>query len=420
MKLKNKLFLLMNVLTLSLSTLTYAQTPTTEQPAIIQEQTILLTKNQMIEDYHYMWGVIEDSYPFLGVVERLGIDYKVLKEEGLKVILEEDLSIEEFYMLLGKTLGQLRYTGHIGVVPYYQYDYMKQVYMNAGEARAWHNEVLGRENVEKMYGYLTEKYPMDTDSVNEQGLVAAKDNVQTKILETNNIAYVKINSFGAENVEQDQAKLEKFYKAVSTYPNLIIDLTDNGGGSDAYWMQNIVMPNIEQPVTYATEILLNDGYYTNQYIMELMGIDYFKVRAKVDELENIEDVKSINPDIEELDYYIQDQMMIPSAQDKKLFEGKIYILMDETVYSSSESFVKFCKESGFATLVGTPSGGDGGGIDPMVVATPNSGIVFKFSVLYTVNEDGRNNEEFGTAPDIMVLEGETPLQACLRTIKSNR
>jgi hypothetical protein len=41
----------------------------------------------------------------------------------------------------------------------------------------------------------------------------------------------------------------------------------------------------------------------------------------------------------------------PMPVDKK-FHGKIYLLIDSAVFSSSESFAVFSKQTGFATIVG--------------------------------------------------------------------
>ena len=84
------------------------------------------------------------------------------------------------------------------------------------------------------------------------------------------------------------------------------------------------------------------------------------------------------------------------------FDGKIYLLVDKGVYSSSESFAAFCKDSGLATLVGTTTGGDGIGIDPLFFSLPNSGIVIRFSSLLALNGDGTINEEVQTPPDIEI------------------
>lgn len=71
------------------------------------------------------------------------------------------------------------------------------------------------------------------------------------------------------------------------------------------------------------------------------------------------------------------------------YPGKIWVLVDEGVYSASENFAAFCKNTGFATLVGEPTGGDGGIADPMLFALPESGLVVRFSVFYGLNADGQ-------------------------------
>ena len=58
----------------------------------------------------------------------------------------------------------------------------------------------------------------------------------------------------------------------------------------------------------------------------------------------------------------------------------------------------FSKHSGFATLVGRKTGGDGIGTDPVYIILPNS-------------------EEAGTKPDIISPEGESPLDTCLEEIR---
>lgn len=84
------------------------------------------------------------------------------------------------------------------------------------------------------------------------------------------------------------------------------------------------------------------------------------------------------------------------------FKGKIYLLVDSSVYSASEGFAAFAKGTGFATVVGGRTGGDGLGMDPLVVALPNSGYVFRFSFEMGLNSDGSCNEEVKTVPDVEV------------------
>ena len=48
---------------------------------------------------------------------------------------------------------------------------------------------------------------------------------------------------------------------------------------------------------------------------------------------------------------------------------------------SSESFSMFCKETKFATLIGQTTGGDGGGLDPVLFKLKNSGLIVRMEVV---------------------------------------
>lgn len=63
----------------------------------------------------------------------------------------------------------------------------------------------------------------------------------------------------------------------------------------------------------------------------------------------------------------------------------------------------FCKNSGFATLVGTTTNGDGGVADPLLLALPNSGLLIRFSIFYGLNADGAGNEATGTTPGHIIF-----------------
>jgi len=117
-----------------------------------------------------------------------------------------------------------------------------------------------------------------------------------------------------------------------------------------------------------------------------------------------------------ISYVVDSREVNPSIEGRPLFSGKIWLLVSETSYSSSESFAMFCKQTGFATLVGTNTGGDGGGMDPIIFALPNTGILIRLSAEMSLNLDGSCNEEFGTTPDYPISENEDALGKCLEII----
>ena len=83
------------------------------------------------------------------------------------------------------------------------------------------------------------------------------------------------------------------------------------------------------------------------------------------------------------------------------YTGKIYLLVDNKVFSSAETFAVFCKQTNFAKVVGTQTAGDGIGTDPVVYTLPNSGLIVRFTAEMGLNSDGSANEETKTIPDII-------------------
>ena len=107
---------------------------------------------------------------------------------------------------------------------------------------------------------------------------------------------------------------------------------------------------------------------------------------------------------------------VEPADQPSPFRGRIWVLVDESVYSASESFALFCQQTGFATLVGSATSGDGIGTDPVFLQLPNSGILVQYTPVFGLNPDGSSNEELGTLPDLLSPPGEPPLITALRAI----
>lgn len=112
-----------------------------------------------------------------------------------------------------------------------------------------------------------------------------------------------------------------------------------------------------------------------------------------------DDVSSI---IKDFEYYSKSKIKISPSKDSIRYKGNIYLLVDEGVYSSSETLASFCKETELAKLVGTKTGGDGIGFDPMQIDLPNTVYVLRFANDLGVTESGSINEMDQITPDIRV------------------
>ncbi len=92
------------------------------------------------------------------------------------------------------------------------------------------------------------------------------------------------------------------------------------------------------------------------------------------------------------------------------------MLTGPKVYSASDKFAYFCKSTGWATLVGAQTGGDGLGSTPILIILPDSGLLIRFSCTAGENTDGSMNAILGTAPDVVTTKNETALKRCLKLI----
>lgn len=368
-----------------------------------------LTVEQALSDYDYMWTVLERNYPTFNVSQRMyGTDKDKIKENGRHAILEysERMNLRIFYSVLKTTMKSLAGNFHL--------DLIEPEFYNAhitGQRTAYFTQfITDWEKLEKAYGYLADS---SIGSINRSATAQSTvQNEEFKLLDPNT-AYLYIKSF-INPSEEDLERLLGFYKQAEGCDNLIIDISRNGGGSDWYWMAGIVAPNITNEMNCNHTFLVKSGKENRQYL-ESRNFQLTEDMTAVDTLVNIN-----HEDRRELDLCINLKKSVKPKNSEKAFKGNIYVLIDEPVYSSSESFTMFCKKTGFASLVGRNSGGDGGGADPLVIPLPESGLLFRYSTLYSLNDDGSCNEEFGTTPDYVAESYETPLEACLKIINNTK
>lgn len=364
---------------------------------------------------------IKKNYPYFGVAKRMGIDTdKIYKEYKEKI--QNCKNDFEYYNLIKKFLREWKGLGHLNLIEAYELQYYVTTYVSASASskemqmhyKPW-LDALNQPLTLKNYAlfYLMMNPPkllaiMDMENKNQTTEQQETSNITTQILEDGKTAYMKIDSFGYHLIDQSRPVIINFYNEIKDYDNLIIDITNNGGGSYDFWKELIALPNIDKKLESTTYNLFMMGENNKKYI------DYDVKPIK--QLPNFEKINQ--EDLKSFDAFTEEKTTIEPVQSKKLFDGKIWVLVGSKVYSASENFAVFCKNTGFATLVGTNTGGDGIGSDPAFICLPNTGLLVRYSFDYGINADGSGNEEFGTNPDIISREGETPLETCLKAIKN--
>lgn len=387
----------------------------------LEDVRLGLTREQMLDDYDYLWVTLEENYPFMYVAERDGIDVAALKDRGREEMLHAR-DTYDYFVILYDLLYDMEYTGHLSMIDYAAYWEMRESfagdgsYMNRAMNEPW-LKALNNPKTEANYEILQQVLDLpDYESYEEADLPeydADRSEIEAKIILDDRIAYLRIPSF-YRNIDNDNLFLLDFYATYADYDHLIIDIRENGGGYSWYWEYNIVSPNIDVPLSYYDLQIYRDSPLNRPFIKAEI-----RLGAKSYPISELPDLPQIDrDDLKLADRFLRfDQQIQPSRADsQKLFKGRIWVLTGPDVYSAAEMFCYFSKQTGFATLVGEPTGGDGPGVSPALFALPNSGLLVQYSCSHGLNPDGGSNEEFGTEPDIAIQPGEDALNICIGEI----
>ena len=389
-KMKKKLFsvILLFILIINIS----ACTKTTRTAASINSSTPKqLTQKEKLEDFEYMYNILKDNYPYFEVNKRLnGIDWLARKGQFIDDI-KSTTNDRDFCYTLQFILGELK-NGHVCLYDTEIYNERKKLYNQLPGYNAWTDQ-FNKINSKKRY----ENKENNTEAPATDYI--SPNNVSTKIID-NKIPYIAIHSLNAFNIESDMKIIKPFLKSIKNYKALIIDIRNNGGGSDAYWSYNIVPMLIDKPLKENLYTVFRGGNFTEPFIKGKMGCGY----KDMEPISNIssENLKNLPPEIyTDFKYYDKYSVNI-APKDSVGFKGKIYLLVNEGVFSASEALAVFAKDTGFASLVGENTSGDGIGSDPAVCSLPHSGFIFSFTKDMGLTSDGTCNFEHKTVPDIEV------------------
>ncbi|EOU1756132.1 S41 family peptidase [Clostridium perfringens] len=361
-----------------------------------------LTEEQKIEDFNYLYKTIEENYPFLETNKRLNnVDWLSKKEEYLQRVKNTKSDIE-FLMTLNSILSELN-NGHTHMITNSsQFRDFREIYsMNKGWQKKVQLSVLDNKKALARYNInKNEKIPVLNQGKNEN--TEGIRNASTKDIVEGKIGYIYIpQMISYYNMGNDIELIDEYLNNIKEYQALIIDIRGNGGGDSYYWISYLVPKLIDKVYENTNYSFWKDGEIINNYLKK----SKVKYSTGFGEVKDLDTTKLVNLPVEvkeDFKYYSKNTMEISPNEDSIKFKGNIYMLVDKGVYSSSEAFASFAKQTGFATLIGERTGGDGIGSDPLLHMLPNSGYVFRFSKDMGTTADGTSNEEFKTEPDYLI------------------
>lgn len=345
-----------------------------------------LSNTEKVEDFNYMYNTIKNGYPYLDVNNRRNnIGWLENKDKYIKRI-ENTKSDQEFIEAMSSILSDLN-NRHTEIIDNRKrYELFKRAYSNNNLY-----DFLNNNKVVDRYNSIKPKIEISKETFSKKELIL-KDVIKDKV------GYIYLPSMASKNgsIEKDLDMIGDYINTLGNHKALIIDIRENLGGSDRYW-QGIASKLIKDDIRVnGYRIYRNDSEiikkYTDAKNIKLQPIKKLPINVKnnaPDEtLEKFSDFENT----------LYDLKSNPNLK----FKGNIYLIVDEKVYSSSEAFAIFCKETKFATLIGQTTGGDGGVIDPVLFNLKNSGLIVRMSSCMYLNKDGICDEEFKTIPDFKI------------------
>ena len=227
--------------------------PESEVPSM--DHLLGLTQEQRLEDYDYLVQTLGDSYLCMGVRDRDNPeDPSAAIFQAYREMIQESDSDEVFYSAVYSTLFRLGTYGHLWIVEPDMYRAYCEAYEDGGiQDREHWREVLTDPVTVRGYERLQtllDAYGEEDCTVNSADSEEPAANLHTLLLPGGDVGYVKIDSFPAEYEDSyttDRAALTDFYRQAADCTDLIIDLTDNSGGSEVYWQQLLAAPLTDRP-----------------------------------------------------------------------------------------------------------------------------------------------------------------------------
>jgi len=407
-----------------------------------------LTLEHFLADLNHLVYVLENNFALFDVAYwARGVDIYALAQEAREVLLAaESPNLATFSTAITDAFGPLFGIAHFILFPPPGLARMADHYAPGTESRlARMAYLLEDENFlqsviedvamlagrEMAIDFVTAIMEYNAEEVDR--LEAILDEMMpgaasSQIIESGRIAHMHIRGFPGpiHGYWSGEEYIADFFQEIRGFEHLIIDLRNNMGGDPSFFYNLIVGPILDEAITAEGFVFLQYGEYASLHAHSistnirdqlvrtdhgLMSIDYMLDTFQLPELNMV--------DMERMKYGFRVSTTVrpvrtPQLGPEPVFDGKIWLLINERSGSGAQIAAWFTKETDFATLVGEISGGNFGG-SRVFTRLPYTAMRYEFDVFYVTDSQGRPLEA-GTIPHYFNHPGMDALETVLAMI----
>ena len=374
-----------------------------------------LSFEQKINEFEYLYEVLEENCPYLDVAgTEFNIHWLEKKKEYLNRI--KNAPTDSAYLSVLSSILNETGSGHIGMAPMFSWkDYYEIYKKGALEKPVYKTWVDVLKSVQPQSEYWQEVskkvFPYYYDYVSESAEVEF-ESVTTKIIieKENKIAVIRIKSFWRSYLEKDSVLVNDFIEKIADCNHLIIDIQDNGGGAVKLWKEHIVGRLIEEDITVSYYDAIKKGEHNELFYPDILAKQGMPK----------ENFPNLPPE------FLSDNVLIDEIKDTVVsinpvpFEGQVYLLINENIYSQSERFTNFCNLSDWAITAGCEVVRDGtSSSEPILLKLPESGILITYPSTVSLNPDGSYASKIISQLSVEGTHPDERLDNLIEYIKTN-
>lgn len=362
------------------------------------------TQSPFENDFDYAFDTLENYYALF--YRNGSYDFLKRRSDYKKVI--KNLSTDrEFFDRMNKILEDLG-DGHTNLLDSEESYDMKATFVLSNK------EAKGKVNVDLINYLFGTKISRFFDKAFKESRAATKNLITQDI--NKDIAYLKVRAMidpGTADFEEDLELLKTYLKKSKNKKALIIDLRGNGGGNSAY-TDSYLYPMIlgKRDFKDSHEYILFRSDEVFKYDPQYPELKESIKKIKESDFKYLEDnIPFLKKDKEMMDDIRKNYTHIifnPGLEnagefgDEYKFNGNLYLLIDEDVYSSGQIAAHFFRDNKLGTIIGEKTGGDGIGTTPAMVKLPNTKYILRFSHELGLRETKSMEESTYTIPDIEI------------------